>query len=73
MMLIPAILDYGFSHGYNEHDFLRGEESYKFRWANESHQTYRLMIWSRRWTSRARAALYLDLKARIYSLFGHRI
>jgi CelD/BcsL family acetyltransferase involved in cellulose biosynthesis len=69
-MLIPAILDYGFSHGYSEHDFLRGEEPYKLRWTNDYHQTYRLMIWKKRWSSRTRAFIYLDLKPKVYGLFG---
>jgi CelD/BcsL family acetyltransferase involved in cellulose biosynthesis len=70
MMLVSALIDYGFSHGYNEFDFLRGEESYKMRWATSFHQTYRLLIWSRRWTSRARAFIYLNLKTTVYRLFG---
>jgi CelD/BcsL family acetyltransferase involved in cellulose biosynthesis len=69
-MLIPAILDYGFSHGYQEFDFLRGEESYKMRWSTGFHQTYRLLVWGRRWTSRARALIYLDLKTAVYRLLG---
>ena len=69
-MLVPALLDYGFSHGYQEYDFLRGEEFYKMRWSTGFHQTYRLMIWNRRWTSRARAFIYLDLKPKVYRLFG---
>ena len=69
-MLVPALLDYGFSHGYEEYDFLRGEESYKMRWATGFHQNYRLLIWGRRWTSRARALVYLDLKTAVYRLMG---
>jgi CelD/BcsL family acetyltransferase involved in cellulose biosynthesis len=69
-MLIPAVLDYGFARGYTEHDFLRGGEAYKLRWTNDYHQTYRVMIWSRRWISRARAFVYLDLKKAAYRLFG---
>jgi CelD/BcsL family acetyltransferase involved in cellulose biosynthesis len=69
-MLIPAILDYGFSHGYDEFDFLLGEEPYKMQWATSFHQAHRLMIWSQRWTSRARAFVYLDLKKAVYRLFG---
>ncbi len=69
-MLVPAMIDYGFSHGHNEYDFLRGEESYKMRWTTDYHQNCRLLIWSRRWTSRARAFMYLDLKATVYRLLG---
>lgn len=68
--LIPEILDYGFLHGYSEHDFLRGEESYKMQWATGFHQTHRLLIWSRRWILRARALVYLDLKTAVYRLLG---
>jgi CelD/BcsL family acetyltransferase involved in cellulose biosynthesis len=69
-MLVPAVLDYGYLHGYCEHDFLRGEEAYKMRWATGFHQNYRLLIWGRRWTSRARAWVYLDLKTAVNRLAG---
>jgi CelD/BcsL family acetyltransferase involved in cellulose biosynthesis len=69
-MLVPAVLDYGFAHGYEEYDFLRGEEPYKKVWSTGFHQNYRLLIWSRRWTSRARAFIYLGLKTRVYQLLG---
>ena len=71
-MLVPAILDYGFSHGYQEYDFLRGEEPYKMTWSTGCHETFRLLAWSPRWTSRVRAFLYLDLKAVLYRAFGRR-
>ncbi|MGB7547414.1 MAG: GNAT family N-acetyltransferase [Terracidiphilus sp.] len=54
-MLVPAIVDYGFAHGYTEYDFLSGEEPYKMQWATGFHHTYRLLIWNRRWISRFRA------------------
>ena len=69
-MLIPAVLDYGFSHGFEEYDFLRGEEPYKMIWNTGYHERFRLAIWSRRWISRARAFVYLDLKTAVYRLFG---
>jgi CelD/BcsL family acetyltransferase involved in cellulose biosynthesis len=69
-MLIPAILDYGFSHGCDEFDFLRGEEPYKVVWNTGCHETFRLLVWSRRWTSRARVFIYLDLKTKAYRIFG---
>lgn len=65
-MLVPAVLDYGFSHHYREYDFLRGEEPYKMRWSTGSHRTSRVIIWNRRRISRLRAFLYLDMKAAIY-------
>jgi CelD/BcsL family acetyltransferase involved in cellulose biosynthesis len=66
-MLVPAILDYGFLHGYREYDFLRGEEQYKTRWSTDFHGTSRVIIWNQRWMSRLRAFIYLDLKAAISS------
>lgn len=69
-MLVPALIDYGFSHGYNEYDFLRGEEAYKMRWSTGFHRSYRLLIWSRGWASRAKAFMYLDLKKATYRLLG---
>jgi len=56
-MLIPAVLDYGFSHGYEEYDFLRDdEEPYKMRWSTGCHETFRLQVWSRRWIRQAHLA-----------------
>ena len=39
---ICAAMDYGFEHGFDEFDFLNGEEPYKLRWAPNFRQTYRL-------------------------------
>ncbi len=64
-MLIPTIVDYGFSHGYTEYDFLSGEEPYKMQWITGFHRTYRLLVWNRRWISRAsRQCAYLKLRMR---------
>ncbi len=65
-MLIPAVIDYGYQHGYDEYDLLRGEEAYKMRWATGFRQTYQIQIWNERWASRARAGVYLDLKEAVY-------
>jgi CelD/BcsL family acetyltransferase involved in cellulose biosynthesis len=71
-MLDTALIDYGFSHGYEEYDFLYGKESYKLQWNTGSHERFRLVIWNRRWISRARAFMYLDLRTAIYGLLGKR-
>lgn len=61
-MLIPAVLDYGYSHGLTEYDFLRDdEEPYKLKWSTGFHETFRLQIWSRRgssWAHRVWGAVY---------------
>lgn len=69
-MLVSALVDYGFSHGYDEFDFMRGEEPYKMQWTSKLRQSHRLLIWSRCWASRARAFVYIDLKAAVYGLTG---
>lgn len=61
-MLVPAIIDYGFAHGFREYDFLSGEEPYKKRWTTDYHQTHRAQIWNRRWISRLRKSVYCDLR-----------
>jgi CelD/BcsL family acetyltransferase involved in cellulose biosynthesis len=71
-MLFLAILDYGFSRGYEEYDSLRGEDTHKMTWSTDSREIFRLVIWSRRRMSRARAFLYLDLKTVVYRAIGHR-
>ncbi len=69
-MLIPAVIDYGYQHGHDEYDLLRGEEAYKMRWATSFHQTFQIQIWNQRWKSRARAGIYLDLKEAVYRRMG---
>jgi CelD/BcsL family acetyltransferase involved in cellulose biosynthesis len=67
-MLVPAMIDYGFAHGYHECDFLRDEEAYKGRWSTSAHQSCWLRIWSRSWISRVHALIYLGLKPRFERL-----
>ena len=69
-LLIASLLDYGFSRGYEEYDFLRGEDPYKAVWSTGFHDRFRLFVWSKRWVSRARAIVYLDLKTAVYRLMG---
>jgi CelD/BcsL family acetyltransferase involved in cellulose biosynthesis len=57
-MLIPQIIDYGYSHGFTEYDFLNGEESYKLRWTTGYHHTYRFLIWSQRPISQLRTFVH---------------
>jgi CelD/BcsL family acetyltransferase involved in cellulose biosynthesis len=71
-LLVAALLDYGFSHAYEEYDFLRGEEPYKTVWSTGFHNRFRLMVWSKRWISRSRAFVYLDFKKVVYRLMGKR-
>jgi len=69
-LLVAALLDYGYSHGYEEYDFLRGEEPYKTVWSTGFHDRFRLLVWSKRWISRTRAFVYLDIKKAVYRLMG---
>jgi CelD/BcsL family acetyltransferase involved in cellulose biosynthesis len=69
-LLVAALLEYGFAHGYKEYDFLRGEEPYKTVWSSGFHKRFRIIIWSKRWTSRMRAFVYLDFKTAVYRLMG---
>ena len=64
-ILISAVVDYGFAHGFDEYDFLKGEEPYKMRWTTGFHHTYRLLIWNRRLVSRFSAFGYRKLRARM--------
>jgi CelD/BcsL family acetyltransferase involved in cellulose biosynthesis len=69
-LLVAALLDYGSSHGYEEYDFLRGEEQYKTVWSTRFHERFRLQIWSPRLISRTRAFVYLDFKTAVYRMMG---
>ena len=55
MILVPTAMDYAFANGFDEFDFMSGEEPYKLRWSTGFHHVYRLVIWNQRWTSRIRA------------------
>jgi len=70
-MLLPTVIDYGRTHGCTEYDFLGGEETYKLKWATDLHQTYRLLIWNRRWMSEFFAWTYL--KFRIHPLASTQV
>jgi CelD/BcsL family acetyltransferase involved in cellulose biosynthesis len=72
-LLLPAMLDYGFEHGYNEYDFLRGEEPYKLVWSTGCHRRLRLLVWNRRRISRLRKFVYYDVKTAIKNLLGRSI
>ena len=67
-LLLPPLIDYCFQHGYREYDFLRGEEPYKLVWSTGSHCRSRYLIWNRRWLSRMRKFVYVDLKPALYRL-----
>ena len=71
-ILVQALLAHGASRGYDEYDFLRGEEPYKTVWSTGCHRSYRLLIWNRRWVSRVRKFIYRDLKTPLYRLFSER-
>jgi CelD/BcsL family acetyltransferase involved in cellulose biosynthesis len=53
---LPAIIDYGFAHGFTEYDFLSGEEAYKQHWATGFHLPSRILVWNDRLKSRAYSA-----------------
>jgi CelD/BcsL family acetyltransferase involved in cellulose biosynthesis len=65
---ICAAIDYGYEHGFDEFDFLTGEEPYKLRWTPDFRRTYRLLIWNRRGISRVRKFFYYDVKTTIHRL-----
>jgi CelD/BcsL family acetyltransferase involved in cellulose biosynthesis len=65
-MLVPAIIDYGFAHGFRKWDLLRGEEPYKARWTTDSRENHRVQIWNRRWISRVRKFAYFDLRPALH-------
>jgi len=66
-MLFLAVLDYGFSHGYQEYDFLTGDEPYKKVWSVDCHKTFRLQIWSKPWIKQTYLAW-----GTVYRWFGSR-
>lgn len=70
ILLTLSLLDYGFAHGFDEYDFLRGEETYKTLWSSGYHGQFRVLIWNRRWLSRTRKWLYSDLRSTLYRMLG---
>jgi CelD/BcsL family acetyltransferase involved in cellulose biosynthesis len=65
-LILPALLDYSCTKGFQEYDFLRGEEPYKMEWSDGCHQRYRLLIWNHRGLSRIRKFLYHDVRGAIH-------
>ena len=43
-LLISAAIDYGFEHGYDEFNFLRGVDKYKMRWATGIRRNRRMIL-----------------------------
>lgn len=60
-LLVCAAIAYGYEHGCNEFDFLRGMDEYKQRWTAEFHRNQRMILWNRRWKSRLGAFAYFKL------------
>jgi len=67
-LLLPALLDYAFEHGYDELDFLRGEEPYKLVWSTGCHRRFRLLVWNERLVSRLHKFLYHAVKSAVNGL-----
>ncbi|PYV14137.1 MAG: hypothetical protein DMG21_19130 [Acidobacteria bacterium] len=65
-MLIPQLIDYAFQKGFEELDFLRGDEPYKRRFAKSAHTTWRVMAWKREAASRWKAFMYFRLRPFLY-------
>ncbi len=62
-LLLPPLLEYASTHGYDEYDFLRGDEPYKLQWCTRRRCRFRILAWNRTWRSRSRKWLFRDLKA----------
>ena len=60
-ILISTAIDYGFEHGCDEFDFLRGMDWYKTRWTSQFHLNQRMIFWNWRWISRLGAFAYFKL------------
>jgi CelD/BcsL family acetyltransferase involved in cellulose biosynthesis len=69
-LLLPALLDYGFERGFDEYDFLRGEEPYKLVWSTGRHRRFRVLVWNKRRSSQIRKFVYYDVKNVIKSLLS---
>lgn len=69
-LLLPALLDYGFERGFDEYDFLRGEEPYKLVWSIGRHRRFRVLVWNNCRISQLRKFVYYDVKKAIKSLLS---
>ncbi len=65
-MLLPQVFDYAHHHGYEEFDFLRGDEPYKRRLAKSTHATWRVQVWKPEAASRSKAFIYFHVRPRLY-------
>lgn len=64
-VLICGAIDFGFQHGCDEFDFLRGMDTYKQRWTQEFRRNKRVLIWSKRLLSRLIACYFARLLMRL--------
>jgi CelD/BcsL family acetyltransferase involved in cellulose biosynthesis len=44
-IIIAHAIQEAISRGLKEFDFLRGSESYKYRWGARDRETYRVLLW----------------------------
>jgi CelD/BcsL family acetyltransferase involved in cellulose biosynthesis len=72
-LLLPAQFDYGFERGFDEYDFLRGDEQYKSAWSTGCHRQFRLLIWNRHFISLVRKFAYIEIKNATNSFLGRHI
>lgn len=64
-ILLCKAIDYGFAHGFDEFDFLRGMDAYKQRWTSTFRSNRHIVLWNRRWKSRFASWALLWQDARI--------
>lgn len=61
-MLLPAIIEDGHRRGYEEFDFLSGDDRYKSRWTTDEHRTFCVRMDNPQLLPRLRSRLYLALR-----------
>lgn len=61
-ILVCTAIDYGYAHGCDEFDFLRGTDDYKWRWTSIFRRNQRMILWNRRLIPRLGAFAYFKLR-----------
>lgn len=67
-VLLSYLWDHSFATGYEEFDFLAGDEAFKFRWSVGSHSKFRFLIWNNRLLSRVGTWAYEDFRPALYRI-----
>jgi CelD/BcsL family acetyltransferase involved in cellulose biosynthesis len=70
-LLTASIVDYGFEHGFDEYDLLRGREEFKQRLTGQLREQVRFEVWNHSVRSRVAASVYFGMRVSLIRKWWH--